>query len=154
MTIHRWLTESQHRAWRGYLALNTQLNAELNRQLQASSDLSLADFEVLVQLTDSPDGRVRSFQLGHALQWEKSRLSHQVTRMERRGLVSREGCPSDGRGAFVVVTPEGRRAIEAAAPGHVEAVHRLFFDVLSEEQVATLTEISDQVLARLDDEAA
>lgn len=154
MTARRWLTESQHRAWRGYLALNTQLNAELSRQLQGGSDLSLADFEVLVQLTDSPDGRVRSFQLGRALQWEKSRLSHQVTRMERRGLVSREGCPSDGRGAFVVVTPEGRRAIEAAAPGHVEAVHRLFFDVLSEEQVATLTEISDQVLARLDDEAA
>jgi DNA-binding MarR family transcriptional regulator len=126
-----------------------QLNARLNRELQADSDLSLTDFEVLVQVTDSPTNRIRVFELARALEWEKSRLSHHLARMQRRGLVAREECPSDARGAFIVLTPEGKAAIEAAAPQHVETVRQLFFDGLTEEQVSALTTISDQVLERL-----
>ncbi|KAA9149229.1 MarR family transcriptional regulator [Amycolatopsis acidicola] len=133
--------------------MQAQLTAALGRQLQNDSELSHSDFAVLVQLTDTPDERVRIFELARALQWEKSRLSHHLARMQRRGLVAREECPSDARGAFIVLTPEGRRAIEAAAPRHVETVRRLVFDALTPEQVDTFADISEQVLKRLADDA-
>jgi DNA-binding MarR family transcriptional regulator len=152
MTETRWLDESQQQAWRGYLQMQSRLSARLNRQLQTDSDLSLADFDVLVALTDQPEDRLRVSELARALQWEKSRLSHHVGRMERRGLVAREECAADGRGAFVVLTTEGRRTIEAAAPPHVAAVRRLVFDHLTPEQVATLDTIARDVLGRLETE--
>ncbi|MGH3866099.1 MAG: MarR family winged helix-turn-helix transcriptional regulator [Pseudonocardiaceae bacterium] len=150
MNNTRWLDEGEQRAWRSYLQMHGQLLARLNRQLQADSGLSLADYEVLVQLTEVPDGRLRPFELQRGLQWEQSRLSHQLTRMQRRGLVSREGCTDDGRGAFIVLTEAGRRAIEAAALGHVDAVRRLFFDGLTRDQITLLGRLSTQVLNRLD----
>jgi DNA-binding MarR family transcriptional regulator len=122
--------------------------------LQADSELSLADFDVLVQLTDVAEARVRVVELARALQWEQSRASHHLARMQKRGLVVREECPEDRRGAFVVLTPAGRRAIEMAAPRHVETVRRLFFDRLTDEQVQTLATISDQILAGLDEDEA
>jgi DNA-binding MarR family transcriptional regulator len=129
--------------------MQAQLTAQLNRQLQAESELSYSDFAVLVQLTDTPEERVRVFELARALQWEKSRLSHHLARMQRRGLVAREECPSDARGAFIVLTEHGRGAIEDAAPKHVETVRRLVFDALTPEQVDALAAISEQVLAKL-----
>ena len=154
MTEPRWLSESEQHAWRSYLHMQARLSASINRQLQTESNLSLADFDVLVQLTDVPDGRLRPFQLGRAVHWEKSRLSHHVARMERRGLVSRDECSDDGRGAFVVITESGRRAMEEAAPRHVEAVRRMVFDGLSEAQVEALGQISRHVLARIETEEA
>jgi DNA-binding MarR family transcriptional regulator len=142
----RWLDEHQQRAWRGYLAMQARLQAELNRQLQADSDLSLADFDVLVALTDRDGEQVRVRDLAEALQWEKSRLSHHLTRMQRRGLVGREECPDDARGAFVVLTPQGRAAVERAAPAHVAAVQELVFDRLDPDQVAALARIADSVV--------
>lgn len=150
MNTTRWLDEGEQRAWRSYLQMHGQLLARLNRRLQADSSLSLADYEVLVQLTEAPDGWLRPFELQRGLQWEQSRLSHQLTRMQRRDLVSREGCTDDGRGAFIVLTDAGRRAIEAAAPGHVDAVRRLFFDGLTRDQITMLEQLSTQMLARLD----
>ena len=92
---------------------------------------------------------MRPFELSAALEWEQSRLSHHLARMQRRGLVSREECPGDGRGAFVVLTEAGRAAIERAAPAHVETVRHLLFDGLDGDQVAALTAITEQVLQRL-----
>jgi len=146
-----WLDDRQQQAWRAWLAMGSRLPAALNRQLQRDSDLSLQDFDVLVQLTDAEDGRVRVSALAAALGWERSRLSHHVTRMERRGLVAREECGDDGRGAFVVLTPEGRAAIEAAAPGHVRTVRSLVFDALTPAEVASLEAITAKVLGRLED---
>ncbi|HEY8471073.1 MAG TPA: MarR family transcriptional regulator [Natronosporangium sp.] len=146
----RWLTDDEQRAWRAYLRMAARLAAAVNRQLQTDSGLSDADYAVLVQLTDAPDGRRRPYEIQHTLDWEQSRLSHHLSRMQRRGLVTREECTEDGRGAYVVITEAGRRAITAAAPGHVETVRRLFFDQLTPEQVAALTEIAERVLARLD----
>ncbi|MFI5955181.1 MarR family winged helix-turn-helix transcriptional regulator [Cryptosporangium sp. NPDC051539] len=154
MTDPRWLDADEQRAWRRYLRMQSELTARLSRQLQTESELSLADFEVLVNLTDVPEGRLRVTELANALQWEKSRLSHHFARMEKRGLVVRENCPSDARGAFVVLTPAGRSAIEAAAPGHVEAVRRLMFDGLTPEQVDALAAIADVVLERIERDAA
>ena len=154
MTEPRWLDDGQQCAWRSFLAMHTQLTARLHRQLQDDSGLSLADFDVLVQLTDRPDGRVRVLRLARALQWEKSRLSHHLSRMQRRGLITREECPEDARGAIVVLTPAGRQAIEQAAPQHVETVRDLFFDQLTTEQVDALHAITERVLAHLRDGAA
>jgi len=154
MTDTRWLDADEQRAWRRYVRMQGELTARLARQLQADSNLSMADFEVLVNLTDVPEGRLRVTELARSLQWEKSRLSHHFSRMEKRGLVVREDCPSDARGAFVVLTPEGRAAIEAAAPGHVETVRRLMFDGLTAEQVEALATIADVVLARIEWDAA
>lgn len=149
MDSPRWLDADEQRAWRAYLRMQGRLTARLNRQLQADSGLSLADYEVLVHLTDRQEGRLRPFELQRDLQWEQSRLSHHLTRMERRGLVTREECEEDGRGAFVVISEEGRRAIRAAAPGHVETVRRLFFDGLTRRQVAALERLAEDVLDRL-----
>lgn len=146
MTDTRWLDDDEQRTWRGFIRLQRQLIGQLNRQLQADSGLSLADYDVLVQLTDIPDGRLRPFELQAELQWEQSRLSHHLTRMQRRGLIDREECADDGRGAFAVLTEAGRRAITEAAPGHVETVRRLFFDRLTPAQLATVQQVAEQVL--------
>lgn len=144
-----WLNDREQRAWRAFIALHTHLFRHLERRLQADSDLSAPDYEVLVNLSEAPDHRLRVYELGEALAWEKSRLSHQLTRMRRRGLVDRRDCPTDARGAYVELTVAGRTAIEEAAPAHVREIRRVFVDVLSAEQVDTLTAISDRVLAAL-----
>ncbi|MFC0006778.1 MarR family winged helix-turn-helix transcriptional regulator [Micromonospora siamensis] len=147
MTDTRWLDEDEQRAWRAYLRMQAQLTARLGRQLQADAGLSLADYEVLVQLTDAADGRLRPFELQRCLQWEQSRLSHHLARMQRRGLVERQECAQDARGAFVAVTEAGRAAIEAAAPGHVATVRRLFLDHLDRDQLRALEQLADRVTA-------
>jgi DNA-binding MarR family transcriptional regulator len=149
-----WLDERQQHVWRSWLAMTSRLPAALNRQLQRDSELSLQDFDVLVQLTDVTEGRVRVSVLATALGWERSRLSHHVTRMVRRGLVVREECGDDGRGAFVVLTSAGRVAIEGAAPDHVRTVRRLVFDALSPAEVDALGSITAKVLARLESEGS
>ncbi|MFI6231318.1 MarR family winged helix-turn-helix transcriptional regulator [Micromonospora echinospora] len=146
----RWLDDDEQRAWRAYLQMQNRLTAHLGRQLQQDSGLSLADYEVLVALTDAGEGRLRPFALQRQLEWEQSRLSHHLSRMQRRGLVDREGCPGDRRGAFVVLTPAGREAIEAAAPGHVATVREFFLDQLDRDEVATLERLATRVLRRLD----
>ena len=145
----RWLTEEEQRAWRGLLRMTSQLNARMNRQLVQEHGVSLADYEVLVVLSEAPEGRRRVFEIADALAWEQSRVSHQLARMQRRGLIGRQDCPSDARGAFAVITAAGRAAIERAAPAHVEQVRQLVFDELSHEQVSALTEITTRVLDRL-----
>lgn len=147
--VTRWLEPHQQRAWRAYVRMQGELNAHLSRQMSADSDISMADFAVLVQLTDTPDERVRVLELARSLHWEKSRISHHVARMEKRGLVRRESCGSDGRGSFVVLTDQGRTAIEAAAPSHAEMVHKLVFDLLGDAEVESLRVISEKIFTRL-----
>ena len=100
-------------------------------------------------LSEAPEGRLRVFEVADALAWEQSRVSHQLARMQRRGLIAREDCASDARGAFAVLTAAGRAAIERAAPAHVETVRQLVFDGLSHDQLAALTEVTTRVLDRL-----
>jgi DNA-binding MarR family transcriptional regulator len=146
----RWLTAREQHLWRGWLKLNAELASTLQRELQQDAGLSMPDYEVLVHLTDNPEGRVRVTELAGLLQWERSRVSHHIKRMERRGLVERAQCSEDGRGAFIVITPRGRAAIEEAAPGHVMAVRRLMFEALSEEEKVALAAVIDKLLARSD----
>ena len=153
MTETRWLEAHQQHAWRGYLRMQARLSARMHRELQADAGLSLGDFDVLVALDEAPGQRLRPFELAAALEWEKSRLSHHVRRMEQRELVTREDCEDDGRGAYLVLAPLGAEALTRAAPKHVEIVRRLVFDGLTESQVRTLAEVADAVLARLNDPA-
>jgi DNA-binding MarR family transcriptional regulator len=146
----RWLDATQQRAWRGFVDLHARLAAKLNRDLQQTSGLSLTDYDVLVHLTDVPDGRLRAFELGERLQWDKSRVSKQVSRLAARRLVAKEECETDRRGAYVVLTTTGRQAIEAAAPAHVELVHRLVFDTLTPGQIREWAAISTAILRQLE----
>jgi DNA-binding MarR family transcriptional regulator len=154
MADPRWLDDRQQRAWRGYLAMQAQLRAALHRRLQVDAGLSLADYDVLVALGDRRDAPLRVRELAETLQWEKSRLSHHLSRMQQRGLVERQDCPDDARGAFIALSDAGRRAIEQAAPAHVEAVRELVFDGLDDAQVETLADIADVVLARIEPDRA
>ena len=146
----RWLSDREERAWRSLQFMQMRLEGELARQLAADSGLSYPDYVVLVALTDADGGRLRLFELASTLGWEKSRASHHVGRMLDRGLVKKEKCDSDRRGAYVVVTARGRREIEAAAPGHVATVRNLFIDQLTPEQLDTIGEAAEAVLANLD----
>lgn len=150
----RWLSEPEQQAWRAFLDMQAQLNARLNREMQESSGLSSADFAVLVPLSEHPDGRLRVLELARNLRWEKSRLSHQLTRMGQRGLIERSHCSEDRRGSFIVLTTAGRNAVEAAAPAHVEAVRRYLFDGLTAGQVDALHTISRGVIQALDQACA
>jgi DNA-binding MarR family transcriptional regulator len=151
-TRTEWLNPQEQRAWRTFIQVQSKLRHRVGRQTHRDTGLSEADYEVLVNLSEAPDGRLRAFELGRATEWEKSRLSHHVTRMAERGLVARESCPTDTRGAVLAITPAGRSAIESAAPQHVEHVRRWFIDALSPAQLDALADICETVLARLDDE--
>lgn len=141
-----WLTDPEEATWRSLVRMQAKLAVLLNRDLARHGDLSLQDYAVLVALTDRPDGRLRAYELVEELGWEKSRLSHHVDRMARRGLVTRERCPSDQRGLYVTVTSHGRDAQAAAAPGHVETVRHALVDVLSPGQLAALDDVCRTVL--------
>ena len=148
----RWLTPEEQRAWRGFVRLHERLGGRLGRLLQSESNVSPADFAVLVHLTDTPEGRQRYQDLARALEWEKSRMSHHIARMAGRGMVVREECLEDARGAFVVITDVGRAAVEAAAPRHVEAVRELFMDHVTPAELRVLAEISERVISKLDED--
>ncbi|MGR6974431.1 MarR family winged helix-turn-helix transcriptional regulator [Streptomyces cynarae] len=148
-----WLTAEEQHAWRSFVRLHERLGGRLARLLQTESNLSAADFAVLVNLTDVPEGRQRYQDLARALEWEKSRMSHHIARMAGRGLVVREECLKDGRGAFVAITEAGRAAIEAAAPLHVKAVRSLFLDHVTPAELRTLAEVSERVVEKLEEEA-
>jgi DNA-binding MarR family transcriptional regulator len=150
MAKPRWLDEREARLWRSWIRLNQELPNVLEEQISRDAGLSGADYAVLVPLSESPDGMLRARELGREILWDRSRLSHHVSRMEKRGLVVREGCAEDGRGAMVRLTDAGRAAIEGAAPGHVAATRRHFFDLLSDEDVDALSAVFDRVLANLD----
>jgi DNA-binding MarR family transcriptional regulator len=143
-----WLNDSQLRAWKNLSLMQLQLSAQLSREL-AAEGLSYQDYLVLASLSDQPDGRRRVVELGAELGWEKSRISHHITRMCERGLVEKERCPTDQRGSFVVLTDDGRRAVAAAAPGHVAAVRRLFLDLITPEQLGVINAVAATVLENL-----
>ncbi|MGW0874157.1 MarR family winged helix-turn-helix transcriptional regulator [Streptomyces sp. NPDC002740] len=145
----RWLDEREQRAWRGLMAMQDGLSEYIERQLRTRCGLSSADYQVLAHLSETPEGRLRSMDLGRAMRWEKSRLSQHLTRMEKRGLVHRERCQTDQRGAVVVITDQGRTLIDAAAPLHVADVRNVLIDHITPEQLDLLSELGDQVQARL-----
>ncbi|MFG2220031.1 MarR family winged helix-turn-helix transcriptional regulator [Streptomyces sp. NPDC048685] len=149
MNEPRWLDEREAAVWKQYRDLQRRLQSALDRQLARDSTLSGAEYAVLVPVSESPGDVLRARELQAELGWERSRLSHQISRMESRGLVAREPCTDDARGSMVRMTPQGRDAIEAAAPQHVETVRHSFFDPLSPDEVDTLGVLLGRLLASL-----
>ncbi|MGO1950222.1 MAG: MarR family winged helix-turn-helix transcriptional regulator [Mycobacteriaceae bacterium] len=149
----RWLTDDEQCLWRRWLTVTRGIDSELARDMQRGGGLSMADYEVLVNLSEAPDQRMRIAALADRLTWDRSRLSHQISRMIKRDLLVREACASDGRGAFIALTDEGLRNIQAAAPGHVDSVRRLMFDHLSEEDASKLHSILSTLAEQFTDPA-
>lgn len=149
MDATRWLDEREDRAWRGYRRMRRLLDLELARQLTQDAGLSEADYDVLSDLSETPQGRLRLRELADRMLWSRSRLSHHLTRMQQRGLVTREECADDARGSVVVLTPAGRQAIGSAAPGHVAAVRRHLIDLLTPAEIEALGALTHRVVDHL-----
>ncbi|MQA95784.1 MAG: MarR family transcriptional regulator [Streptosporangiales bacterium] len=142
MTTPRWLDGDEQVTWRAFLDATSLLTDRLDREIQHASGLSLIEYAVLAHLSEAEDRRLRMHTLAETVLVSKSRLSHQITRLEKEGLVARETCETDRRGAFAVLTGQGYELLVKVAPVHVEGVRRHLFDLLSEEQSQTLGEIA------------
>lgn len=151
MSETRWLTDQEQRMWRRYRDANQLLDLAVERQLQRDAAMSLSDYSVLVSLSEAEGAGLRARDLGAALGWDRSRVSHQVRRMEGRGLVAKNECAEDGRGTIVTLTEEGAAAIASVAPKHVEKVRELFIDVVSDDEVRLLTDVYERIVARIDE---
>jgi DNA-binding MarR family transcriptional regulator len=139
--------------WRDFVAMHRHLARELDRQLQRDAAISQADFSVLVVLSEAPDRKLRTGELAELLAWEKSRVSHQVARMESRGLLERTDCDTDGRGTWVGLTNEGRRTLLGATREHSAAIRTLFFDNLHQAEKAAIAGVSARILEHINPEA-
>lgn len=143
-TTPRWLNAAEMKAWRRYIIASRRLLEALDLDL-ASHELSMADYEVLAQLSDAPERKMRMSELADVAMLSRSRLSHRIKVMEKAGWVKREACPIDKRGYFAVMTAKGWKAIVAAAPDHVDSVRSRFVDHLSKGDQAALAEIFERV---------
>jgi DNA-binding MarR family transcriptional regulator len=132
--------------WKGFQAMRRELDRALEQRLQADAGISGPDFEILLPLFRTRDNQLRARDLAELLGWEKSRISHQVTRMVTRGLLERRECPTDLRGTWVVLTPNGRRAVLSASRGNATELRRLFFDLLRPEEKAVLAAAAERVV--------
>jgi DNA-binding MarR family transcriptional regulator len=145
----RWLSPEEQRVWRAYLDVSLRLSERLNRQLIEDSQLTLAEYEILVQLSEHPQRQIRMAELADLAVHSRSRLTHTVRRLEHRGLVRREECLDDRRGILCVLMDEGFAVLEAAAPGHVEAVRSAMFDPLDPDEVQGLGVATSKIRAGL-----
>ena len=143
-TSPRWLNPAEMKAWRRYIVASRRLIEALDNDL-AEHELSLADYEILAQLSDAPNRSMRMSELADAAMLSRSRLSHRMKVMEKSGWITREACPIDKRGSFAVMTNKGWKAIVAAAPDHVESVRSRFVDQLSKADQIALAQIFERV---------
>jgi DNA-binding MarR family transcriptional regulator len=137
-------------AWRAFIETSERMRGAIGSRLQADSGLSTGDYAVLLSLTEAPSNRVRSSELAAAIGWERSRLSHHLGRMEQRGLIRRDDCLTDSRGAEAVLTPEGAAAFRRASPPHLHAIQELFVSALTPDQLEAVTEISAALASHLE----
>lgn len=149
--VTSWLTDEEQLSWRAWLAASTLLTDQLDRDLSSESGLSLADYEILVRLSETPDRRIRMSELAEQTLSSRSRLSHQIDRMARAGYVDREMCAEDRRGSFAVLTQAGWEALVKAAPEHVASVRAHLVDILSPAEFAALGKACTKIAAHLQD---
>jgi DNA-binding MarR family transcriptional regulator len=149
MSDTRWLSDDERHVWRAFSAAVDLLRGHVEGQLQREAGMPYTYYEVLVNLSETPGHTLRMSELAERCRSSRSRLSHAIARLEESGWVWRRSCPTDKRGAFASLTPQGFAAIKAAAPGHVEAVREVLFDVLTPDQVRALGEISAAIRDKL-----
>jgi DNA-binding MarR family transcriptional regulator len=138
------------RAWRNYVMATELMRQQLHRELQDAHGMTIADYEVLVQLSEHDDRQMRMTQLAGRVASSKSRLSHQIARMEKAGYVRRVDCPDDARGVIAELTDAGMAQLRAAAPTHVTGVRAHLIDILTPDEHETLATIFERVLKHLD----
>lgn len=153
-TEPHWLDPREDRAWRAFMHAHHQLTLRLRQQLLQDSGLTWADYEILAVLSQHPTGHLPAQELGALVQWEKSRLSHQIRRMQEQGLLVREPNPADGRSAMICLLPAGRQAIEDAAPQHVRNVRRHFIDLFTPAELDTFAALNKRVAHHLAEESS
>ena len=134
------LSDDERRAWFAYMKLQLRLRYEMNRQLQADSGISLADYDVLVALTSEQSGTMTMSALATRIGWERSRTSHHAKRMGARALLELSPSPDDRRMTRVALTTQGWAVLRAATPGHVDLVRAMFFSDLDPAALATLSD--------------
>lgn len=144
-----WLNAAQQRAWRSYLAGTTVLNERLDRDLRDRHKLSLAEYEILVRLSEAPDKRVRMAELAAALAHSRSRITHTISRLERMGVVERLACDEDGRGVSAALTAQGSTVLEEAAHTHVRGVDQYLIAETTAEELALLGTIFERIRSNL-----
>lgn len=146
MTEPRWLDDLETRAWLGFVFTRDLVAAAVGRDSLRVANLTTVEYTVLARLADAPDHRRSFADLAAVLEWSQSRLSHQITRMEKRGLVARQSVPDDARRTAAVLTPKGAEVLATAAPAHVDSVRRHMIDVLDRDQLTALADIYDTLL--------
>ena len=146
-----WLSDEQQTSWRAWIAATTLLDARLSRELTEAHGLTIADFEILVRLSESDERWLHMSELADRTLSSRSRLSHQIDRMEKDGLVARACCPHDRRGQHAVLTDHGFQTLVAAAPTHVEGVRRYVVDAMTPAEFTALGVASAKITAALDD---
>jgi DNA-binding MarR family transcriptional regulator len=149
--VTSWLDPQQQRSWRAFLVGTTLLMDRLDRDLREQHQLSLPEYEILVRLSEAENNRMRMAVLADSVSHSRSRVTHTVNRMEKAGLVVRDSCVSDGRGVEAVLTDEGRRTLDAAAPTHVAGVRRLLVDLADDDDFVAVGRVFDAVTDKLID---
>jgi DNA-binding MarR family transcriptional regulator len=147
----KWLSSREMKAWRAYIIASRRLLEALEQDLE-DHDLSMPDYEVLAQLSESPGRRMRMSELAEIAMLSKSRLSHRITVMEKAGWVKRQACTEDKRGSWAVMTEKGYRAIVKAAPDHVRSVRKRFLDQLSGKDQESISALFDRIQTGLREE--
>ena len=143
----RWLNDNEQEMWQLLLAASRKIRRGIDETFQAEADISSSEFAVLVTLVEAEDEALRLRDICDHLEWDRSRASHQITRMVKRGLVEKKPCGGDGRGVLIALTKEGREKQVAAAPAHVESVRRLIYDHLPAEDIQVIKNFFAGVLA-------
>jgi DNA-binding MarR family transcriptional regulator len=136
--------------WRAFIETSERLRSVIGSRMQADSGLSSGDYSVLLSLSETKDHRARSSELAVKVGWERSRLSHHLGRMEQRGLIRRDDCETDNRGAEVVLTTAGAEAFRRSSAPHLHAIQELFIGALSPAQLASVRELSEALVESLD----
>jgi DNA-binding MarR family transcriptional regulator len=149
VTETRWLNADEQRTWRAYINSHRLLLDAIDAQLRRDSGMPHAYYEIMVRLSEAENRTLRMAELADLTRVSASRLSHAIARLEERGWVRRQECPTDRRGQLAVLTDEGFATLTAAAPGHVEAVRTALFDSLDADQIRDLGEISEILARRL-----
>lgn len=150
MPGNRWLSEDELEVWYAYILFSRQLAAGMERQL-ADSGVSGADYQMLAPLAEARPQGMRPRDLGRSAGWDRSRLAHQLRRMEQRGLVSREPSGDDRRGTVVRITEAGLTALRRATPGHLTWVREHFIGLMTPDEKRMLVDVSRRVMAHLED---
>jgi DNA-binding MarR family transcriptional regulator len=146
----RWLTPTQQRDWRAFVDGSVRLLEVLDQSLKTGHGLSLAEYEILVRLSEAPDRNLRMAQLAAEASQSRSRLSHTCTRLESKGLVRRETCASDKRGVLAYLTEEGFSALEQASHDHVNTVRDFFIEVVDPADLEAIGRAFAAIIVRVD----